>query len=195
MGWANTLFKYLYPHVACRCHLRFISTLVFSHRDRLNLHIADPEIDDFPFSTQSTKFVYALLRLCKCFRPAMLVRSFTVSKLLNEISGTRYIINHLNCTRYALFICSFEYCHLLELYVKCDALYQIFIPQSFISGNNSNGSVAGRVWGMVFWRPHKQENAVRHTKSGRIRGMVVDEGGRSTGVLLYLCCRTLSRAT
>ena len=26
----------------------------------------------------------------------------------------------------------------------------------------------------------------RHTKYGRIRGMVVGEGGRSTGVLLYL---------
>ena len=29
------------------------------------------------------------------------------------------------------------------------------------------------------------ENTVRHTKYGRIRGMVVGEGGRSTGVLLY----------
>ena len=28
------------------------------------------------------------------------------------------------------------------------------------------------------------ENTVRHTKYGRIRGMVVDEGGHSTGVLL-----------
>ena len=28
------------------------------------------------------------------------------------------------------------------------------------------------------------ENTVRHTKYGRIRGMVVGEGGRSTGVLL-----------
>ena len=28
------------------------------------------------------------------------------------------------------------------------------------------------------------ENTVRHMKYGRIRGMVVDEGGRSTGVLL-----------
>ena len=26
----------------------------------------------------------------------------------------------------------------------------------------------------------------RHTKYGRIRGMVVGEGGRSTGVILYL---------
>ena len=29
------------------------------------------------------------------------------------------------------------------------------------------------------------ENTLRHTKYGRIRGMVVGEGGRSTGVLLY----------
>ena len=29
------------------------------------------------------------------------------------------------------------------------------------------------------------ENTVRHTKCGRIRGMVAGEGGRSTGVLLY----------
>ena len=30
------------------------------------------------------------------------------------------------------------------------------------------------------------ENTVRHTKYGRIRGMAVGEGGRSTGVLLYM---------
>ena len=29
-------------------------------------------------------------------------------------------------------------------------------------------------------------NTVRHTKCARIRGMVVGEGGRSSGVLLYL---------
>ena len=29
------------------------------------------------------------------------------------------------------------------------------------------------------------ENSARHTKYGRIRGMIVGEGGRSTGVLLY----------
>ena len=32
---------------------------------------------------------------------------------------------------------------------------------------------------------HITENTVSHTKSGSIRRMVVDEGGRSTGVLLY----------
>ena len=30
------------------------------------------------------------------------------------------------------------------------------------------------------------ECPVRHTKCGRMRGMVVGEGGRSSGVLLYL---------
>ena len=78
-------------------------------------------------------------------------------------------------------MCSFEYCHLLELYVKCAALHRTFIPQSFIGGNNSNSPVAGRVLG----DGRLPENTVCHTKYGRIRGMVVDEGGRSTGVLLY----------
>ena len=30
------------------------------------------------------------------------------------------------------------------------------------------------------------ETTVRHTIYGRVRGMVVGEGGRSSGVLLYL---------
>ena len=47
----------------------------------------------------------------------MLVRSFTV----NNISGPL-----LHAIR-NLFV-SVEYCHLLELYVKCAALYPTFIP-------------------------------------------------------------------
>ena len=42
---------------------------------------------------------------------------------------------------------------------------------------------------------YKQKSTVRHTKCGRMRGMVVGEGGRSSGVLLYsptpghnICC-------
>ena len=35
-------------------------------------------------------------------------------------------------------MCSFEYCHLLELYVKGAVLFQTCIPQSFITGNISN---------------------------------------------------------
>ena len=32
----------------------------------------------------------------------------------------------------------------------------------------------------------RTETPVRHTKCGRMRGMVVGEGGRSSGVLLYI---------
>ena len=32
---------------------------------------------------------------------------------------------------------------------------------------------------------YTKESPVRHTKCGRMRGMVVGEGSRSTGVLLY----------
>ena len=31
----------------------------------------------------------------------------------------------------------------------------------------------------------RTETTIRHTKCGRMRGMVVGEGGRSSGVLLY----------
>ena len=39
----------------------------------------------------------------------------------------------------------------------------------------------GRSW----WIRIRTETTVRHTKCGRMRGMVVGEGGRSSGVLLY----------
>ena len=66
-GIQKTSFKYRYPHVACHCHLRFISTLVSTLRNLLNLHLSDPKVDDFPFSVQST-ILYALLRLtCYAF--------------------------------------------------------------------------------------------------------------------------------
>ena len=39
----------------------------------------------------------------------------------------------------------------------------------------------GRSWGIRI----RTETTVRHTKCGRMRGMVVGEGGRSSGVLLY----------
>ena len=40
----------------------------------------------------------------------------------------------------------------------------------------------------------RTETTVRHTKCGRMRGMVVGEGGRSSGVLLYsqLCLESLT---
>ena len=33
---------------------------------------------------------------------------------------------------------------------------------------------------------YTSKKQVRHTKCGRMRGMVVGEGGRSSGVLLYV---------
>ena len=39
----------------------------------------------------------------------------------------------------------------------------------------------------------RTETTVRHTKCGRMRGMVVGEGGRSSGVLLY--CDFIDHAT
>ncbi len=54
-----------------------------------------------------------------CFRSSMLVRSFTV----NNISGTRHQpLLYAICNLFVFL----EYCHLLELYVKCAALYRTF---------------------------------------------------------------------
>ena len=45
--------------------------------------------------------------------------------------------------------------------------------------------VVGRVWGMVVGQgPYKQKHCPSH-EIGLYKGMVVDEGGQSTGVLLY----------
>ena len=87
----KTSFKHWHPHVACRCRLRFISTLVSTLRTLLNLHLADPTFDDFPFSTQST-ILYALLKLiCYAFaQPCSFGRS------LSRLAGR--VINHF-CTR------------------------------------------------------------------------------------------------
>ena len=71
------------------------------------------------------------------FPPAMLVQSFMV----NKISGTHHQpLLHAICN----ISCSFEYCHLLELYVKCAVLYRTFMPQSFWSTR------CGRPWGRKF---------------------------------------------
>ena len=109
-------FSAYHPRVACRCHLRFISTLVSTLRNFLNRHLADPKGDDFPFSIQSANVLYALLKLiCYAFlQPCSFGRS-----LSTRLAG--HVINHF-CTRCAIFFCSFEYCHLLELYVKCAIL-------------------------------------------------------------------------
>ena len=56
-----------------------------------------------------------------------------------------------------------------------------------IKSHLTRSLVAYEGWSTGRWSGTAQtENAVRHTKYGRIRGMVVGEGGRSTGVLLYL---------
>ena len=117
----KTSFKYWHRHVACRCHLRFISTLVSTLRDLLNLHLADPKVDEFPFSIQSTS-LYALLKsICYAF-----VQLCSFGRSLSIRLAGR-VINHF-CPRYAIL---FQYCHLLELYVKCAALKRTFISQSF----------------------------------------------------------------
>ena len=71
-----------------------------------------------------------------CFRSIMLVRSFTV----NKIRGTRHqSLLHAICNLFFVFV---AYCHLLELYVKCAALYRIFIAHSF--WNTRYGRPRGR---------------------------------------------------
>ena len=85
----------------------------------MNLHLAHPKVDDFPFSIQSAILCADML----CFRSTMLVRSFTV----NKIRGTRHQPLLHAIRNLFVFV---EYCHLLELYVKCAALYRIFIAQS-----------------------------------------------------------------
>ena len=52
--------------------------------------------------------------------------------------------------------------------------------ENFICPGRWSRQRDGRWSGIV-----QTENTVRHTKYGRIRGMVAGEGGRSTGVLLY----------
>ena len=72
--------------------------------------------------TFPSPFSLSFYMLCRS-RLAMLVRSL----LSTRLAGC--VINHF-FTRYSICLCPFEYCHLLELYVKCAALYRTFIPQS-----------------------------------------------------------------
>ena len=85
----------IHTRVACHYHLRFISTsnFVFILRDRLNLRLADPKVDDFSVYHSIRSSAVDML----CFRPVMLVRTFTVSKLVYKITGTRNVFNHF-CT-------------------------------------------------------------------------------------------------
>ena len=166
--------------------LRFISTLVSTLRNLLNLHLANPKVDDFPFSIQSA-ILYALLKLiCYAFiQPCSFGRS-----LSTRLAGR--IINHF-CTRYAIFLCSFEFCHLLELYVQCAALYRTFIPQSF--WNTRCGRPRGRKFHLTRslvtlegWSSVRDRTDRKHCPSHEIWSYKkYGEGGRSTGVLLYIC--------
>ena len=101
--------------------LSFYVHLVSTLRNLLNLHLADPKVDDFPFSFQSA-ILYALLKLiCYAF-----VHPCSFGRSLSTLLAGR-VINHF-CTRYAIFFFFVEYCHLLELCVKCAAIYRTFIP-------------------------------------------------------------------
>ena len=75
-------------------------------RDRLNLHLADPQVYDFPFSILSIIPLQFFLT-CPC-----------------QITATTNVMNHF-CTRYAVFACSFKYRHLLELCKTCCPLSDI----------------------------------------------------------------------
>ena len=131
-------------------------------------------VDYFPFSIQST-ILYDLLNAFTRSHIRSIVHSFKT-----RLSGQDYLCVRLRTATY------------------WNALYRTFIPQSFIRGNNSFKR-PGRWSHLEDGRrsgPHRtNRNTVRHTKSGRIRGMVVDEGGRSTGVLtstVLLSCHKLN---
>ena len=120
-----------------------------------------------------------------CFPSSMLVRSFTV----NNISGTRHQPLLHAIRNLFVFV---EYCHLLELYVKCAALYRTFIPESF--WNTRCGRPRGRKFHLTRslvasegWSLVRDRTNRKHCPSheiGRIRGVVAGESGRIRGVLL-----------
>ena len=67
-------------------------------RDRLKLRLADPQVCDL-------SLLHSIY--CPC-----------------QITATTNVMNHF-CTRYAVFACSFKYCHLLELCKTCCPLSDI----------------------------------------------------------------------
>ena len=119
-----------------------------------------------------------------CFRSVMLVRSFTA----NKISGTCHQ-PHLHAIRNIfVFVLVLPP---IEMICKMCCLHRTFIHQSF--WNTRCGRPRGRklhltrsLVALEGWSSVRDRtNTVRHTKYGRIRGMVVGEGGRSAGVLLF----------
>ena len=144
----------------------FYFPLSLSLSNLLNLHLADPNVDDFPFSIQSAN-LYTLQKLiCYAFvQPCSFGRS-----LSTRLAGR--VINHF-CTRYSMFLCSFKYCYLLELYVKCPALYRILIPQSF--WNTRCGRSRGRTFhltrlpvGVEGWSSARDRTSRKHCPSNEI---------------------------
>ena len=111
------------------------------------------------FATSRSDVFYGLLKMiCYGFvQPC----SFGRSQFQNLSTRCHQRLLHAIQT----FLCSFEYCHLLELYVKCAALYRTLIPQSFIGGNNTHGPVAGRVWG---WSSARGRTNRKHCPSHEI---------------------------
>ena len=152
--------------------------------------LGDQDSRNFTCSTWQLWFslpFYTLFWIMLCFRSAMLVRSFTV----NKISGTRHqplfhAIRNIFVYVWVLppigIICKMC-CPLLDIHSTVVLEYAMW---SSAREKIPSDPVAGRVLGDGRRSETVQaENTVRHTKYGRIRGMVVDEGGRSTGVLLY----------
>ena len=94
----KTSFKYWHPRVAGRCHHHFISNLFSTLRNLLNLHLADPKVDDSsqfsqPFYTLFWSWCYAFIQSCPFGR-----------SLQTRLAGR--VINHF-CTRYTIYLCSF----------------------------------------------------------------------------------------
>ena len=118
-----------------------------------------------------------------CFRSTMLVRSFTV----NKIRGTRHQPVLHAIRNLIVFV---EYCHLLELYVKCAALYRIFIAQLFWNTrcgrprgrkfHLTRSLVASEGWSLVRDRTNRKHcpshEIWSYKRDGRWRGWSFDRG-------------------
>ena len=98
-------------------------------RGRLNLRLADHQVDDFPFS------ILSIIR-CSQFKNFRARLPRQPMWWITFARDTHYLRVRLSTATY-------------WSYVKRAALYRTFISQSFVMGNNSNDPVAGRVSGVV----------------------------------------------
>ena len=94
-------------------------------RDRLNLRLADPQVDDFLFSIYLS-FGCSQFKNFRARLPRQPMWWITYAR------DTHYLRVRLSTATY-------------WSYVKRAALYRTFISQSFVRGNNSNDPVAGHV--------------------------------------------------